>query len=150
MCFIGADVAADGECLPDERWAPHQDRPTRCVASIGELAEGGFIARSPDPADGPSNIITITRLDEILTGVQADQTPAVIDVTISPAQWQFLTSEHSRLGIGDMPQAGGMGARRRKPEHTAAMLSSAPEPVRLAHHDEWQPAHAAMDLWPTH
>ncbi len=28
------------------------------------------------------------------------------------------------------------------PEHAAAMLSSVPEPVRLAYHDEWQPTYA--------
>jgi DNA-binding MarR family transcriptional regulator len=50
------------------------------VAALNELAESGFVKRSPDPADGRRNVITITpagtkqlrRLDEVLAGVQEE------------------------------------------------------------------------------
>lgn len=80
---------------------------------------------------------------------EEDETLAVIDATISPAQWQFLTDEHSRLGAGDMARMTAWVLDGASPEHTAAMLSSVPEPVRQAYHNEWQPAYAAVDLWPT-
>ena len=48
------------------------------VASLNELADHGFIRRSPDPADGRRNIVSITpagtkqlrRLDRVVDGVQ--------------------------------------------------------------------------------
>ena len=80
---------------------------------------------------------------------EEDETLAVIDVTISPAQWQFLTDEHTRLGADDMPRMTAWVLDGASPEHTAAMLNSVPEPVRLAYHNEWQPAYAAVDLWAT-
>jgi hypothetical protein len=78
---------------------------------------------------------------------EEDETLAVIDATISPAQWQFLVDEHSRLGAADMPRMTAWVLDGASPEHTAAMLGSVPESVRLAYHDEWQPAYAAVDLW---
>jgi hypothetical protein len=72
---------------------------------------------------------------------------AVIDVTISPAQWQRLTDEHSRLGADDMPRMTAWVLDGASPEHVTAMLSTVPEPVRLAYHDQWQPAYASADLW---
>jgi DNA-binding MarR family transcriptional regulator len=48
------------------------------VAALNELAERGFIQRSPDPDDGRRNVITITpagtkqlrRLEKVLAGIQ--------------------------------------------------------------------------------
>ena len=77
------------------------------------------------------------------------ETLAVIDATVSPAQWQFLVDEHSRLGAADMPRMTAWVLDGASPEHTAAMLSTVPEPVRLAYRNEWQPAYAAIDLWAT-
>jgi hypothetical protein len=51
-----------------------------------------------------------------------------------------------RLGAADMPRMTAWVLDGASPEHAAAMLSSVPEPVRLAYHDEWQPTYAAVDL----
>ena len=78
---------------------------------------------------------------------EEDETLLVIDATISPAQWQFLTDKHNQLGAADMARMTAWVLDGASLEHTAAMLSSAPEQVRLAYHSEWQPAYAAIDLW---
>lgn len=80
---------------------------------------------------------------------EEDETLTVIDVTISPAQWQLLTDEHSRLGAGDMPRMTAWVLDGASPERVAAMLGSVPEPVRLAYHNDWRPTYAAVDLWAT-
>jgi Hemerythrin HHE cation binding domain len=78
---------------------------------------------------------------------EESETLAVIDATISPAQWQFLVDEHSRLGAADMPRMTAWVLDGASPEHIAAMLSSVPEPVRMAYYNEWQPAYDAVELW---
>jgi hypothetical protein len=78
---------------------------------------------------------------------EEDEALAVIDATLSPAQWQFLVDEHSRLGATDMPRMTAWVLDGASPEHAATMLGSVPEPVRQAYYSEWQPAYAAVDLW---
>jgi iron-sulfur cluster repair protein YtfE (RIC family) len=78
---------------------------------------------------------------------EEDEALALIDATISPAQWQFLVDEHSRLGAADMARMTAWVLDGASPEHISAMLSSVPEPVRLAYHNEWRSAYAAVDLW---
>ena len=75
------------------------------------------------------------------------ETLAVIDATLSGAQWQLVTDEHNRLGAADMPRMTAWVLDGASPEDVAAMLGSVPEQVRLAYHREWQPAYAAVDLW---
>lgn len=70
------------------------------VTTINELAERGFVKRSPDPADGRRNIITITpagaaqleRLDQILTGVQDE-----LLAPLSPAERRELARLLTRV-----------------------------------------------------
>lgn len=103
---------------------------------------GGGGNAQPNSHSGPASCRWHLKHEE-------DETLAVIDVTISPAQWQFLTDEHTRLGADDMSRMTAWVLDGASPDHTAAMLNSVPEPVRLAYLNEWQPAYAAVDLWAT-
>jgi hemerythrin-like domain-containing protein len=78
---------------------------------------------------------------------EEDEALAVIDATLSPAQWQVLVDEHNRLGADDMPRMTAWVLEGASPEHVGAFLGAVPEPVRLAYRNEWQPAYAAVDLW---
>jgi DNA-binding MarR family transcriptional regulator len=70
------------------------------VATVNDLASGGYARRSPDPADHRRNVITITpagaarleRLDELLAGVQED-----LLAPLSPGERDQLARLLSRL-----------------------------------------------------
>jgi DNA-binding MarR family transcriptional regulator len=63
------------------------------VASVNDLEGRGLVQRSPDPADGRRNVVTITsagavylqRLDEILAGVQDE-----LLAPLAPAERELL------------------------------------------------------------
>ncbi|MBV9444944.1 MAG: winged helix-turn-helix transcriptional regulator [Streptosporangiaceae bacterium] len=70
------------------------------VAAVNELADRGFAERSPDPADGRRNVITITpaglaqleRLDSVLTDVQGE-----LLAPLSPAEREQLARLLTRV-----------------------------------------------------
>jgi DNA-binding MarR family transcriptional regulator len=66
------------------------------VAAINNLAEQGYVDRSPDPADGRRNIITITR-----TGTQHLQR---LDALVADAQDELLLSWSLRERTGFIKQ----------------------------------------------
>ena len=75
------------------------------------------------------------------------ETLALIEVTLTPEQWQHFSDLH-RARIG------GASARYvawllddATPEAAAAVLSLFPEPVKRAYAQEWRPAYAALNIW---
>ena len=135
------------------------DRPDDLALLDAMEAEHGAIdpmLRAIDAtlADRNSDVGVLGSLTDALAAVlhghlrhEEDEALALIDATMSPAQWQFLIDEHTRLGAADMPRLTAWVLDSASPEHTAALLSAMPEPARQAYLSQWQPAYAAMDLW---
>jgi MarR family transcriptional regulator, lower aerobic nicotinate degradation pathway regulator len=75
------------------------------VASVNDLEGRGLVQRSPDPADGRRNVITITpagavylqRLDEILAGVQDE-----LLAPLAPAERELLIRLLTRVLVHHM------------------------------------------------
>jgi DNA-binding MarR family transcriptional regulator len=70
------------------------------VATVNELVAGGYVERSPDPADRRRNVITLTpagrrllrKLDKLLADIQSD-----LLAPLSPAERATLTTLLTRL-----------------------------------------------------
>jgi MarR family transcriptional regulator, lower aerobic nicotinate degradation pathway regulator len=84
------------------------------VAALNELEEGGFVERTPDPADRRRNVITVTeagrrraaQLDAGVRGIQEE-----LLKPLDEAERQQLTTllrkllEHHRQGVSPLPPA---------------------------------------------
>ncbi len=73
---------------------------------------------------------------------------ALIDATLSEGQWRaFGVETGKRLGE-DVQRFFPWMLEGATPEITSAVLRLLPPPVQLAYRDAWQPAYAALNLWP--
>ncbi len=72
---------------------------------------------------------------------------ALVDATVTAAQWQRFGEAHSARIGPDAPRILPWLLDGASPERTASILGRLPEPVRSAYQDAWWPAHAALDLW---
>lgn len=78
---------------------------------------------------------------------EEDETLALIDATLSPAQWQVLLDEHNRLGASDMPRLLAWILEDANPEYTESMFASIPDQARQGYLNFGKPSYDALDLW---
>lgn len=73
---------------------------------------------------------------------------ALIDATISEEQWRAFGAESGKRLGEDVQRFFPWMLEGATPEMTSAVLGLTPPPVQLAYRDAWQPAYAALTLWP--
>lgn len=73
---------------------------------------------------------------------------ALIDATLSEEQWRAFAVETGKRVGEDVQRFFPWTLEGATPETTSAVLGMLPPPVQLAYRDAWQPAYAALTLWP--
>ena len=71
------------------------------VAALNELAEGGFVRRDPDPADGRRNVVSITRKGRGALGrldTMLDRVQDAVLAPLAPDERAVLLRLLARLG----------------------------------------------------
>ena len=73
---------------------------------------------------------------------------ALIDATVSEEQWRAFGAETGKRLGEDVQRFFPWMLEGATPEIPSAVLGLTPPPVQLAYRDAWQPAYAALTLWP--
>lgn len=73
----------------------------------------------------------------------------LVDATVTLPQWQHFGQVHAGRTGPDTARILPWLLEDASAATVAAMLALVPEPVRMAYHNEWRPAHAALDRWHT-
>ena len=105
-------------------------------------------------ADRSGGLVALSGLtDELATTLtghlkhEEGETLALIDVTLTPEQWQHFSELHrTRIG-GESTRYLPWLLDSASPEMTASVLRAFPEPVKRAYADEWVPNYTALDIW---
>lgn len=104
-----------------------------------------------DRETGPERLGELT--DALATALLAhlkheeDEALALIDATLTQAEWQAFGQASGKLLGADAPRVIPWMLDGASDEAVAAMLSPLPAPVRAAYENEWVPAYKAIDLW---
>ena len=78
---------------------------------------------------------------------EENETLPLIGATVTLQQWQHFGQVHASRTGPDTPRMLPWLLDSASDETIATMLAPLPEPVRLAYHNEWQPAYAARNRW---
>jgi hypothetical protein len=89
-------------------------------------------------ASRPDDLALLDAMEEALP---------LIGATVTLQQWQHFGQVHASRTGADTPRMLPWLLECASDETIATMLAPLPEPVRLAYHNEWQPAHAALNRW---
>lgn len=104
-----------------------------------------------DRDSGPKRLGELT--DALATGLcrhldhEEAEGLALIDATVTDAQWQAFGAEHGKRVAGDVARYMPWVLDDATPETTARLLGLLPPPLQQAYRDEWQPAYAELALW---
>lgn len=72
---------------------------------------------------------------------------ALVDATVSEAQWQAFGAESGRRLGTDVHRFFPWLLDEATPQTVSAVLGRTPAPVQVAYRDTWQPAYAELTLW---
>lgn len=73
---------------------------------------------------------------------------ALIDATLSDEQWRAFGAETGKRLGADVQRFFPWTLEGATPEINSAVLGMLPPPMQVAYRDAWQPAYAALTLWP--
>jgi len=78
---------------------------------------------------------------------EENETLRLIDVTMTPEQWQRFGEEHRKRIGSDASRYLPWLLEEANPEYAAVILSRIPEQFQQAYHTEWRTAYAKLDRW---
>jgi DNA-binding MarR family transcriptional regulator len=87
-------LAAEGALRPSDLAAREGVRPPTMTRILTVLEDGGYVVRTPDPADGRANLVVITPGGtEEITGTRSARANRLAEhlATLDPEQRQLLT-----------------------------------------------------------
>ncbi len=121
-------------------------------AALGPVL-GSIDALFADGDAGSARLSELTgELDILLRGHlhhEEDETLALIDTTLTEEQWMAFGQASQQVLGPNMPRFLPWVLDGASAETTEIVLGRIPEPVQQAYANEWQPAYAALDRWPT-
>jgi hypothetical protein len=74
---------------------------------------------------------------------------ALIDVSLTPQQWQDFAHAHGQRLGGDAPMYMPWLLNGASPQMLDAVLDKFPPPLLAAYRDQWAPAYATLTIWPS-
>jgi hypothetical protein len=73
----------------------------------------------------------------------------LIDASLTPPQWQNFAQVHSQRNLPDAARYMPWLLNDASPQIAAAILGKFPPPLLTAYREQWAPAYAALEIWPT-
>ncbi len=108
-------------------------------------------AAAADPAAGYQRFGDI--VDELVTKLTAHLAHeesdglALIDASLTPAEWQHFAQVHTERIRGDAPMYMPWLLNDASPQTLDAILSKFPPPLLTAFREQWGPRYAALNIW---
>jgi len=88
----------------------------------------------------------VTKLTAHLAHEENDGLP-LIDVSLSPQEWQHFAQVHAERISGDAPTYMPWLLNGASPQMLDAVLGKFPPPLLTAFREQWGPEYAALDIW---